>query len=614
MAEAAKYLRELADTIGPRPATTDAEAQAADYIEAVMKTRGLDVERQEFDCPRTYSWAYVIYHLLTMGAAVAAGWPMFVWPAFAVSTVVAFVMFMDLDTRWGLSSIMPKGPSQNLIARHVPRVRRGERVKRVVVVAHYDSAIASLAFSPGLVKNFRITFGLMKAITFGVPLMILADALPVTEPADPYLWYSTMAFSAYLLVPTLINIHRELFMSATEGANDNASGVAAMLGVMEDLIPEQPERADRSTRSVKPVRRSAERMEQEGLVPDDAVLTYTPAGTEEDLTRLPDDFEWAETEVPPASQGRFDLDTVEFDAVGVEQPRPRPKPEDGRLFGAASEGEDDEFMVDGQQPLAETYIGDDEIDGEPPVAVRPEEEKPRRGGLKGLLSRRRREGGDVSSWLGVDDSFDARDEGKKIGSWDSFVEGGDDDDDGWGSKGGWAGDDPIGDPDFASTEAHRIRRRVTESVDRSFSDKEVWFVATGAEEAGTWGMRNFIEQYGSELRGASIINLDNIGAGNLHWVTEEGMVRRYKADRRLIGAAKRVAREKGLAIRSRPYRGLSTDATPALARGLRAMSLMAFDINGRLPHWHWRTDTTENIELENIDTCVEFTKDLIREI
>ena len=140
---------------------------------------------------------------------------------------------MDLETRWGFTSIMPKGPSQNVIARHVPHARRGERMRKVIVVAHYDTARASLAFSPGLVKNFNITFGLMKACTFAVPVMIFAMALSITAPAEPWLWYATMAVSAYLLVPLVINVHRELFMRFVDGANDNASGVAAMLSVME---------------------------------------------------------------------------------------------------------------------------------------------------------------------------------------------------------------------------------------------------------------------------------------------------------------------------------------------------------------------------------------------
>ena len=66
MAEIMQHLTALADEIGPRPATSDAESRAADYIESVFVARGLEPEVQEFDAPRTYSWAYVIYYLLTI--------------------------------------------------------------------------------------------------------------------------------------------------------------------------------------------------------------------------------------------------------------------------------------------------------------------------------------------------------------------------------------------------------------------------------------------------------------------------------------------------------------------------------------------------------------------
>ena len=40
MSEAAVHVRELAERIGPRPATTDTEAQAADYIQGRFEARG----------------------------------------------------------------------------------------------------------------------------------------------------------------------------------------------------------------------------------------------------------------------------------------------------------------------------------------------------------------------------------------------------------------------------------------------------------------------------------------------------------------------------------------------------------------------------------------------
>ena len=694
MSEAFQYVQELADEIGPRPATTDAEAEAADYIEDVMRAQGLEVERQEFVTPRTYSWAYAIYHLLTVGAAVASGWlPVLAWPSFAVAAIVAFLLYMDLDTRFGLTTIMPKGPSQNVIGRHIPRARRGERLKRVVIVAHYDSAKASIAFSPGMVKNFNLTFGMMKWMTWLTPVLILAGAVTYTEPLDPWLWYGTMAFTAYLVIPLLINAHRELFMQATPGANDNASGVAAMLGVMRQIVPEPEGDVSAATQPLRRVPRAAEEMpaaESAPSVPEQpmegGLLSYSPAHVEtSEDTQLPDDFQWADTPAASPGQASFELDTVEFEAVrpealsagyepgaayghdepaapspGVRTPAPAPT---GTWGDVDTDFDGDGIADEQEEPVSPAYASaptgtspattvtwgdvDTDFDGDGMPDARPSgpvesgpdsdederrrelfgtaeqqagadrgreraESRPKRGG--GLWSRIRRrdkaDGEEVSSWLGVKGDFDARKEGRNIGSWENFEE----EEDDFGFKGGWAGDDPIGDPDFASNEAYRIRKRVTESIDRALAEKEVWFVATGAEEVGTVGMKALLEQYGEELRGALIINLDNIGTGSLNWVTEEGMARRYHCDRRLASTARRVTSELELAVRPRPYRGLSTDATPALARGYKAMSIMAFDINGRLPNWHWPTDTTENVRPENIETAVSLVTGIVREI
>lgn len=577
MASEVAHLRVLADEIGPRPATTDAEAHAADYIEAVFASRGLDVERQEFSTPRTYSWAYVLYHLFTLGAAVASGYPKLIWPALVLAVLTAVVMWSDLDTRWGLSAVMPKGPSQNVVARHLPKVRRGERARTVVVIAHYDSAKASLAFSPPMVKNFVATFGLMKACTFVVPVMILANVLPVTGPADPYLWYATMAVAAYLVIPLLIHVHRELFMRATDGANDNASGVAAMLGAMELLVPEPGEGF-----VPKPVahRRGVAAIRAAEVLPEDTILSYTPADAPgEPGAMLPEGFEWADaSSAPVRGQSTLEFDTIEFDAVGAAGTSGArdPRGEAGRDAGTA------------------------------PSAVSDKPKKPRRFAAS--------RDGAVASWLGVGEDFSARKEGRKIGSWDNFGTGEDDDPDGFGSKGGWAGDDPIGDPDFAANEAARIRRRVAEVSDREIQDKDIWFVATGAEEVGTRGIDAFLAEYGSELKDAVFLNIDNVGAGALYWVTAEGMARRYKSDRRLVGLAKRVSRERNMLVRPRVYKGLSTDATPLLARGYRAMSVMAFDINGRLPNWHWYTDTSDNVSPELIELASAFVAAMVRDL
>ena len=76
-----------------------------------------------------------VYHVLTIIAAVVSGWSSScVWPAFVLAAATALVMRSDLDTKWGLSSLMPKGPSQNVIGRRSPKALRGERPRKVVLL------------------------------------------------------------------------------------------------------------------------------------------------------------------------------------------------------------------------------------------------------------------------------------------------------------------------------------------------------------------------------------------------------------------------------------------------------------------------------------------------
>jgi hypothetical protein len=610
------YVEHLSETIGPRPATTDAEERASHYIRDAFEARGLDAEVQSFDSPRTYSWAFAIYYVLTIAAAVGSHW--YIWPALVVGGATAIVFWLDLDTRWGLTALMPKGPSQNVIARHVPKSGRNERVAKVVVVAHYDSARASLAFSPGMVKNFSATFGLMKGCTFAVPVLvavrIVAGMLPFASKVEPWGWYVTLVPAAYLLVPLLINVHRELFMHYTPGANDNASGVAAMLGVLERLVPE-PDAATVVARENAKMRTEEDAWATD-VMPEGALLSYSPVEAPAPRAATwtdEEDISWdtgviaGQTSLGLEPAGRSVPTTVE--GVGPVEPTAE---ESMRLFGTSRTAPTRPARAASRVPSDVPDEDTAPFDVADEHAAATEREETRRRGLFGGGSKAagaERHG--VRDWLGVGNDFDARREGKEIGSWDKFEEG-DDDETGW--KGGTAVIEGLEDPGFAASEAARIRRKVTMNVDRELVEKEVWFVATGAEEVGTVGMKAFLAKHGPDLHDAVFINVDNIGSGSVAYVTREGMAKRYDADRRLVGATRRAIREADLPVKGREYRGLSTDATPALARGYRAMSVMAFDVNGRLPNWHWATDTADAVSEANLETAVDLVSAIIKEL
>jgi len=44
------------------------------------------------------------------------------------------------------------------------------------------------------------------------------------------------------------------------------------------------------------------------------------------------------------------------------------------------------------------------------------------------------------------------------------------------------------------------------------------------------------------------------------------------------------------------------------------MSVMAFDINGRLPNWHWHTDTIDAVSESTVEQAVQFVTALVRDL
>lgn len=146
-------------------------------------------------------------------------------------------------------------------------------------------------------------------------------------------------------------------------------------------------------------------------------------------------------------------------------------------------------------------------------------------------------------------------------------------------------------------------------------DLDLRILLTGSEESGTYGMIDFLEKYGEQHRDALFINLDNIGAGNLFYMSGEGMFPVYKASHELLDACETVSGYRpDLNVKQGVYSLLSTDAMPLLARKYKAISFLALDEQGMLPNWHWPTDIYENVSLKTIETAVEFLTELINEL
>ena len=145
------------------------------------------------------------------------------------------------------------------------------------------------------------------------------------------------------------------------------------------------------------------------------------------------------------------------------------------------------------------------------------------------------------------------------------------------------------------------------------AETEVMIVATGCEEAGLVGMQSFLRRHQDELARSWIINIDNVGAGDVTYTTLEGMLIPRRTGRELTETAAKVALLPGIRVTGAPFRTMSTDTDPALLRGLEAITVTATR-DGVPVNWHLKTDTVENIDPDSVDMAYRFVEQVVRRL
>ncbi|GAB4341789.1 MAG: M28 family peptidase [Candidatus Abyssubacteria bacterium] len=215
-----------------RGSTTENERQAAEYIREQMAALGLESRVEHFVSHTSFSWVYLVIY----GGFFIAGWLLWERPLFGLLVCALMLAFFhgECSSRWkALANLLPKKPSQNVLG-----IFRNEAArKKVVLVAHYDSSKSGLSFHPSMVGSFRSSFLISYAM-----MLILTAALVIRwfGGTGTLLSVARIVPTLYMLLPIILLVHRELFGQYVQGAADNASGVAAMLGVAEKLVKQPP--------------------------------------------------------------------------------------------------------------------------------------------------------------------------------------------------------------------------------------------------------------------------------------------------------------------------------------------------------------------------------------
>lgn len=264
----------------------------------------------------------------------------------------------------------------------------------------------------------------------------------------------------------------------------------------------------------------------------------------------------------------------------------------------------------------------------------------------------------VREWVDVDASYEAQSVGRERGSWESFRS--DDDldaefvdvdygepnpnDRGWNGgafslqslrnhvSGTAQGQDVEADGDFVDEDASAGNQRplkrsvpkdvkITEEINnemrllRDFRhpdiDTEVWFVALGAEEALNSGMKAFLEEHQEELKGAIIVNLEGVGAGQFSFIDEEGQYRPNKVSSRIKRVLRQASEKSGVSFATNKLLSRNTSAHVAAQHGLQAVTLAGMTGN-QTAFYGSIDDVLDNIKPNVLEENSKFVLELLK--
>ena len=240
MAMTHDYLDQLDQNVGIAPANSQEEYQAAQTIADIMRRHGVEPSIEEFDAKAfggvmdQILFAMLFVGMLLVGIGVV---PLtvigFVLVALPVAAFVARYLGNDFVEKLG-----PSARSQNVVAFHKgegPLVQKG--VRPIVVVAHYDTPHENPVYSTPLAPYLPMAWRFSKWCVLAVAVATLFQIMAfLPEAFRRILWVLGLIAALPLLLLAVTGVV-ELFTPSTEGANDNKTGVAAMLGILQNVRP-----------------------------------------------------------------------------------------------------------------------------------------------------------------------------------------------------------------------------------------------------------------------------------------------------------------------------------------------------------------------------------------
>ena len=218
--------------IGRRAPGSDAERRAARHLQACLKRLGRPAEVEPLDVWPRWALALALGAALSLlGSVLSVSLPI---PGAALALAGALLLSLEVGLLIPVARrLLGRRASQNVVSRG-PRERPG----LIVLVAHYDAGRGGLALG----RRLRRRFGAQPLV--GAQLAVLACCLARVGGVD------ATALGVVQFVPTVVlavaaALLLDVALSPTRaGENDNASGVALALRLVERLDSQRLEHFD----------------------------------------------------------------------------------------------------------------------------------------------------------------------------------------------------------------------------------------------------------------------------------------------------------------------------------------------------------------------------------
>lgn len=234
MPELFDHVGYLSQEIGPRPAGTEEEQQAAGYIaDQLQNEAGLDVRVEDFSFSSGGEKHWLICAGVTVVAAILSLLLSFMAvPALILTVLSAAIVFLEYLGKPILSSRGKQGVSQNVVARYVPSSAKDNPAKRkIIVVTHYDSTKATAETGGFFGKNLPLLKKLWLAGMAAVAVLVLVKTIFFLHKTGAIaIVFAVLIIIAVILAALpLIFALLNKFAPFSPAANTSASGPAMLV-------------------------------------------------------------------------------------------------------------------------------------------------------------------------------------------------------------------------------------------------------------------------------------------------------------------------------------------------------------------------------------------------